>query len=73
MRTSPASDVLDAGLHLGRCFVTWTKLDDLWCERRELAAINFADRWHYLAMIQFCSRADPVSYTHLTLPTNREV
>ena len=58
MRTSPASDVLDAGLHLGRCFVTWTKLDDLWCERRELAAINFADRWHYLAMIQFCSRAD---------------
>ena len=38
--------------------MTWTRLDDLWCERRELAAINFADRWHYLAMIQFCSRAD---------------
>lgn len=38
--------------------MSWTRVDDLWCERRELAAINFADRWHYLSMIQFCSRAD---------------
>lgn len=38
--------------------MSWTRLDDLWCERRELADINFADRWHYLAMIQYCSRAD---------------
>lgn len=38
--------------------MSWTKLDDLWCDRQDLAKMNFADRWHYLCMIQFCSRAD---------------
>ena len=38
--------------------MSWTKLDDLWTERKEFADLNFADRWHYLAMIQYCSRSD---------------
>lgn len=36
--------------------MTWTRLDDLWTERPELESLSFPDRWHYLAMIQLCSR-----------------
>ncbi|TDP54740.1 hypothetical protein DEU33_1279 [Kocuria sp. AG109] len=38
--------------------MTWTRLDDSWTERRDLADLPHADRWHYLGMIQFCSRTD---------------
>ena len=36
--------------------MTWTRLDDAWTDLPELAALRFDVRWHYLAMIQFCSR-----------------
>lgn len=36
--------------------MTWTRLDDGWTDKPELEDLDFADRWHYLAMIQFCSR-----------------
>lgn len=36
--------------------MTWTRLDDMWTDSPELADLSFATRWHYLAMIQFCSR-----------------
>jgi len=38
--------------------MSWTRLDDLWCERQDLASLSFDVRWHYLCMIQFASRAD---------------
>jgi hypothetical protein len=40
--------------------VTWTRLDDSWSERRDLGNLPVHVRWHYLAMIQFCSRTDRV-------------
>lgn len=36
--------------------MTWTRLDDAWTERADLAELSHADRWHYLGMIQRCSR-----------------
>lgn len=36
--------------------MTWTRLDDTWTDLPELAVLRFDIRWHYLAMIQFCSR-----------------
>ena len=36
--------------------MTWTRLDDGWTERADLAELPLATRWHYLALIQFCSR-----------------
>jgi hypothetical protein len=36
--------------------VSWTRLDDAWTDQPLLAELSFPDRWHYLAMIQFCSR-----------------
>lgn len=36
--------------------MTWTKLDDSWVDMPALEQLDFAARWHYLAMIQFCSR-----------------
>lgn len=36
--------------------MTWTRLDDTWTDDQVLAELSFPDRWHYLAMIQFCSR-----------------
>lgn len=36
--------------------MTWTRLDDLWTDLPELADLAYDVRWHYLAMIQFCSR-----------------
>jgi hypothetical protein len=34
----------------------WTRLDDLWTERPLLAQLSYETRWHYLAVIQLCSR-----------------
>lgn len=36
--------------------MSWTKLDDLWTERVEALGLTLAARWHYLALIQRCSR-----------------
>ena len=36
--------------------MTWTRLDDTWTDNTILADLSFEDRWHYLALIQFCSR-----------------
>lgn len=38
--------------------MTWTRLDDSWTDKPQLADLDFATRWHYLAMIQFCCRND---------------
>lgn len=38
--------------------MTWTRLDDSWTDSPRLADLPIAARWHYLCMIQFCSRAD---------------
>lgn len=40
--------------------MSWTRLDDAWTEMTELAELEHGVRWHYLAMIQFCSRTDKV-------------
>ncbi|MDQ1059749.1 hypothetical protein QFZ23_003650 [Arthrobacter globiformis] len=34
----------------------WTRLDDGWTEQSVIAALSFEARWHYLCLIQFCSR-----------------
>ncbi|WP_127818236.1 hypothetical protein [Microbacterium sp. CPCC 204701] len=36
--------------------MTWTRLDDSWTDDARLGDLDFACRWHYLAMIQFCCR-----------------
>lgn len=36
--------------------MTWTRLDDTWTDLPELADLAHDVRWHYLCMIQFCSR-----------------
>lgn len=36
--------------------MTWTRLDDGWTDRPILAQLPYEVRWHYLALIQFCSR-----------------
>ena len=36
--------------------MTWTRLDDCWTDQHVLEGLDHATRWHYLAMIQFCSR-----------------
>lgn len=36
--------------------MTWTRLDDTWTDSSQLADLDLASRWHYLCMIQFCSR-----------------
>jgi len=38
--------------------MTWTRLADTWTETPALEELSFEDRWHYLAMIQRCSRAE---------------
>lgn len=38
--------------------MTWTRLDDSWTDKPQLEKLDYAARWHYLAMIQFCSRND---------------
>lgn len=36
--------------------MTWTRLDDTFTDSSDLAGLAHDVRWHYLAMIQFCSR-----------------
>ncbi len=36
--------------------MTWTRLDDNWMADEAFDGLTIYDRWHYLAMIQFCSR-----------------
>lgn len=36
--------------------MTWTRLDDGWTDWPVLAELPFDVRWHYLSLIQFCSR-----------------
>jgi len=38
--------------------MTWTRLDDRWTDCTKLADLPYEVRWHYLSMIQFCSRTD---------------
>jgi hypothetical protein len=38
--------------------MSWTKLGDEWCQMTALEDLSHEDRWHYLCMIQFCSRTD---------------
>lgn len=38
--------------------MSWTRLDDRWTEATEFDDLDHATRWHYLAMIQFCSRTE---------------
>ncbi|SDH75413.1 hypothetical protein [Agrococcus jejuensis] len=40
--------------------MSWTRLDDSWTERQDITDLTFEDRWHYLGIIQFCSRTDLV-------------
>ena len=40
---------------------SWTRLSDDWTDRAELARLSFEDRWHYLALIQMCSRGGHVT------------
>lgn len=36
--------------------MTWTRLDDGWSDSPILEQLPYEVRWHYLALIQFCSR-----------------
>ncbi len=36
--------------------MTWTRLDDGWTDRPILEQLSYDVRWHYLALVQFCSR-----------------
>lgn len=36
--------------------MTWTRLDDGWTDRPVFDQIPYDIRWHYLALVQFCSR-----------------
>lgn len=36
--------------------MSWTRLDDGWTDRPVLAGLPYDVRWHYLALVQFCSR-----------------
>lgn len=38
--------------------LTWTRLDDGWTDRPILEQLPYETRWHYLAMVQFCSRTN---------------
>jgi hypothetical protein len=38
--------------------MSWTKLGDEWCQMTALEDLSHEDRWHYLCLIQFCSRTD---------------
>jgi hypothetical protein len=37
--------------------MSWTKIDDLFTEKPEWDGVSYEARWHYLAMVQACSRA----------------
>lgn len=36
--------------------MTWTRLDDGWTDRPILEQLPYDVRWHYLTLVQFCSR-----------------
>ena len=36
--------------------MSWTRLDDGWTDRPILEQLPYEVRWHYLALVQFCSR-----------------
>lgn len=36
--------------------MTWTRLDDQWCDGEEVNELSLPARWHYLCLIQWCSR-----------------
>lgn len=36
--------------------MSWTRLDDGWTDDQILVELSHETRWHYLCMIQFCSR-----------------
>lgn len=38
--------------------MTWTRLDDRWTESPEFDKLGGEISWHYLCMIQYCSRAE---------------
>jgi len=40
--------------------MSWTRLDDLWTEQPIFESVSLSARWHYLAMIQACSRTERV-------------
>lgn len=35
--------------------MTWTRLDDHWTRREVFCDLGYETRWHYLALIEFCS------------------
>jgi len=51
--------------------VSWTRLDDLWTERDDLAGLDYPDRWHYLALIQACSRRGALTGELRTIDARR--
>ena len=52
------------------CFLPWLVLPpQAQCRKKVLQQTNFTE----LPVWATCQRPTPVSYTHLTLPTNREV
>lgn len=38
--------------------MTWTRLDDGWTDLPRFEDVTYEHRWHYLALIQWCSRTD---------------
>lgn len=34
----------------------WTRFDDGWTDQQPMEELSYEARWHYVAMIQFCSR-----------------
>lgn len=36
--------------------MTWTRLNDGWTDSQEVSTLSLPARWHYLAMIQWCSK-----------------
>lgn len=36
--------------------MTWTRLNDGWTDSPEISTLSFTARWHYLSMIQWCSK-----------------
>lgn len=36
--------------------MSWTRFDDGWTDQQILADLSFETRWHYVCLIQFCSR-----------------
>lgn len=45
-------------IHPKEVAMTWTRLDDRWTDSPALEEVSFEDRWHYLAMIQRCTRTE---------------